>query len=66
MSIAVPGIGGPVVAIDDGGLTLRTDMRRDKIMELEITVALLEVKKCLSFKENYSVCQMTGSARCLG
>lgn len=55
MSIVVPGVDGPPVAIDDGGLTLKSDLREDGNKEPELTVALLEAKKCLSVEKNCPV-----------
>ncbi|KAF9774888.1 hypothetical protein IL306_007068 [Fusarium sp. DS 682] len=42
---------GHIVAIDDGGLTLKSDKRKGGIMEPDVTVALLEAKKYLSVEK---------------
>ncbi|KAF5556907.1 hypothetical protein FMEXI_960 [Fusarium mexicanum] len=51
MSLRVPGVDGPIVAIGDGGLTLKSDERKNGVMERELMVELLEANKGLSVEK---------------
>ncbi|EXL91140.1 hypothetical protein NOF04DRAFT_18145 [Fusarium oxysporum II5] len=47
MSLETTGLNGQIIAIDDGGLTLKPDEDNGAFPDPDVTVALVEAKRCL-------------------
>ncbi|SCO54662.1 uncharacterized protein FFNC_15614 [Fusarium fujikuroi] len=55
MSLRIPGLDSPIVAIDDGGLCLQVEQRDGHFTTPSTMVALLEAKRCLTISNGRPV-----------